>query len=54
VLDVRPEEEYRAGHIPGARSVPIERLEACLGEIPRTRRSSRTAAVPTACSPTRR
>ena len=34
VLDVRPEEEYRAGHIPGARSVPIERLEACLGEIP--------------------
>src|SRR4028119_2298482 len=34
VLDVRPEEEYRAGHIPGARSVPIERLEACVGEIP--------------------
>jgi len=37
VLDVRPEEEYRAGHIPGARSVPVERLEAYLEEIPRDR-----------------
>jgi rhodanese-related sulfurtransferase/DNA-binding transcriptional ArsR family regulator len=35
VLDVRPEEEYRAGHIPGARSVPLERLEAYLEEIPK-------------------
>ncbi len=34
VLDVRPEEEYRAGHIPGAHSVPLERLEAYLEEIP--------------------
>lgn len=37
VLDVRPEEEYRAGHIPGARSVPMERLEAYLEEIPKDR-----------------
>lgn len=37
VLDVRPEEEYRAGHIPGARSVPVERLEAYLEEIPKDR-----------------
>jgi rhodanese-related sulfurtransferase len=37
VLDVRPEDEYRAGHIPGARSVPVERLEAYLEEIPRDR-----------------
>jgi len=37
VLDVRPEEEYRAGHIPGARSVPVERLEAYLQEIPEDR-----------------
>ena len=35
VLDVRPEEEYRAGHIPGALSVPLERLEAYLAEIPK-------------------
>jgi len=34
VLDVRPEEEYRAGHIPGAHSVPLERLEAYLQYIP--------------------
>jgi rhodanese-related sulfurtransferase len=37
VLDVRPEEEYRFGHIPGARSVPVERLEAYLEKIPRDR-----------------
>jgi rhodanese-related sulfurtransferase len=35
VLDVRPEEEYRAGHIPGARSVPLERLEEYLKHIPK-------------------
>lgn len=34
VLDVRPEGEYRAGHIPGARSVPLEKLETYLTEIP--------------------
>lgn len=27
VLDLRPVEEYRAGHIPGAISIPIEELE---------------------------
>ena len=37
VLDVRPEEEYRAGHIPGARSVPVERLEAYVEELPQER-----------------
>jgi rhodanese-related sulfurtransferase len=34
VLDVRPEEEYRAGHIPGALSVPLEALEAALQTLP--------------------
>ena len=34
VLDVRPEPEYSAGHIPGAISVPIDALEARLGQIP--------------------
>jgi rhodanese-related sulfurtransferase/DNA-binding transcriptional ArsR family regulator len=37
VLDVRPGEEYRAGHIPGARSVPLGTLEAYLEGIPRDR-----------------
>src|SRR5829696_9016629 len=37
VLDVRPEEEYRAGHIPGARSVPVDALEAALKMLPRER-----------------
>jgi rhodanese-related sulfurtransferase len=37
VLDVRPEEEYRAGHIPGAHCVPLERLEAYLEHIPTDR-----------------
>ena len=30
VLDVRPEEEYLAGHIPGAISVPVDALEDAL------------------------
>lgn len=34
VLDVRPAEEYRAGHIPGALSVPVDELEARLKEVP--------------------
>ena len=33
VLDVRPAEEYAAGHIPGARSLPLEHLEARLDEL---------------------
>ena len=35
VLDVRPTEEYAAGHIPGARSIPLDQLEARLGELPK-------------------
>lgn len=35
VLDVRPEREYHAGHIRGARSIPVEELETRLKEIPR-------------------
>jgi rhodanese-related sulfurtransferase len=35
VLDVRPEEEYRAGHIPGALSVPVDALEAALQTLPK-------------------
>ena len=34
VLDVRPPEEYASGHIAGARSIPIDELDARLGEIP--------------------
>jgi len=34
VLDVRPAEEYRAAHIPGAVSIPIEELSSRLGELP--------------------
>lgn len=34
VLDVRPVEEFRAGHIPGAISIPVDELEARLGELP--------------------
>ncbi len=34
VLDVRPTEEYRAGHIPGALSVPLPDLERRLADLP--------------------
>ena len=35
VLDVRPVEEYVAGHIPGAISIPLGELEQHLSELPR-------------------
>ena len=34
VLDVRPDAEYRAGHIPGARSVPPGELRRSLAALP--------------------
>lgn len=37
VIDVRPEEEYRAGHIPGAFSIPVAQLNRRLAEIPKKR-----------------
>ena len=37
VLDVRPEREYAAGHIAGARSIPIDDLDAVVAELPRRR-----------------
>jgi rhodanese-related sulfurtransferase len=37
VLDVRPREEYLAGHIPGAVSVPLEELGGYLDQLPRDR-----------------
>lgn len=35
VLDVRPVEEIRAGHIPGARSIPVSELKRRVAELPR-------------------
>ena len=37
VLDVRPEAEFRAGHIAGARSAPVEELDAVVEKLPRRR-----------------
>lgn len=34
VIDVRPREEYDAGHIPGALSIPVEDLTDRLADIP--------------------
>lgn len=34
VLDVRPPEEYRAAHIPGAVSIPLEQLAERISELP--------------------
>src|SRR5438876_3537761 len=37
VLDVRPEPEYRAGHITGARSAPLHALPELASDLPRRR-----------------
>jgi hypothetical protein len=34
ILDVRPSEEFAAGHIPGALSVPLNRLDENLSRLP--------------------
>ncbi|WP_454812963.1 ArsR/SmtB family transcription factor [Labrys neptuniae] len=34
LLDVRPEDEYALGHLPGAINIPAEQLEQRLGELP--------------------
>jgi len=35
ILDVRPREEFAAGHIPGALSVPLDELDAVLARLPK-------------------
>jgi len=37
LIDVRPASEYRAGHIPGALSIPLSELKARLEALPRNR-----------------
>jgi rhodanese-related sulfurtransferase len=37
VLDVRPEPEYRAGHIPGALSAPLDLLNSVAAKLPKRR-----------------
>lgn len=37
ILDVRPHEEYSAGHLPGAVSIPLKELEQRLNELPKRR-----------------
>jgi rhodanese-related sulfurtransferase len=34
LVDVRPAEEFEAGHIAGARSIPIDELDARISELP--------------------
>lgn len=35
VLDVRPAEEFAAGHLPGAINVPLDKLESHLSKLPK-------------------
>ena len=37
VLDVRPEDEFALGHLPGALNIPLSELERRLGELPKSR-----------------
>jgi rhodanese-related sulfurtransferase len=46
VVDLRPPGAFQAGHVTGARSLPIADLRRRLGEIPRTGRVALYAATP--------
>lgn len=35
VIDVRPDEEYQAGHLPYAHSMPLAELKSRLTELPK-------------------
>ena len=37
VLDVRPSEEYQAGHLPGAVNIPLAEIEGRLGKLPKNK-----------------
>jgi len=37
LVDVRPREEFEAGHVEGARSIPIDELEQRMAELPTDR-----------------
>jgi len=37
LVDTRPAQEYREGHLPGARSIPLDELSGRIDEIPRDR-----------------
>ena len=37
VIDVRPVDEYEAGHIPGALSIPVAELKRRLRDLPKRR-----------------
>ena len=38
VLDVRNDDEWENGHVPGARHIPLDQLEARGGELPKDQR----------------
>ena len=37
VLDVRPKDEFEAGHFPGARSLPLDQLKKTLKNLPKSK-----------------
>lgn len=37
LLDVRPKDEFQAGHLPKAISIPLEQLETMIDKLPRDR-----------------
>jgi ArsR family transcriptional regulator len=37
ILDVRPEAEFRLGHVPGALNIPIQELKRQIGKLPKAR-----------------
>src|SRR5262249_28074904 len=54
VLDVRPEDEFRQGHLPGALNIPLRQLERRLADLPPDREIVACCRRRGASSPSRR
>ena len=54
VVDLRPSEEYEAGHVAGALSIPLSELEARLTELPGGCRGRGLLPRPVLCTSTQR
>jgi Rhodanese-like domain len=53
LVDLRPASEFTQGHLPGARNVPVDSLEAMMSELKKLSRGTHLCLLPGAVLPDR-